>query len=560
MSWRPPIRTWSWTVSVVVVIATLAAAAAEKPAVGRAAGTFTVDGKPFAFAYAYAQVEPSRDGDDVLWVLLTEKPASADQLAGRFRDTAASDQLNALAFALDAQNEPSDWRWSHPALSIGCALCSDLKFQVSSRTREEIGGAVFSAKTQTFQNQTYAFRVSFAARIARPAEPAGATKAQQAAVRELRRRGLAFRPADLYLFRTEPEVIRLFLDAGMKPDTLAPGATETLLLDVLASDCSEPQVRSAALMLIAAGADPNYRNPDGGLPVLRAYGCADILDALLKAGANLALPGSVPGKTAGRELIDSAITFEHADVVRLLIARGYDVKRDGARLLEQARNRPEIQQILRAAGAGTPDQAGRTPPAKPAPKTAVTTRTPEQARQELGRRKLALTEDRFWDRLVEFDTEATLLYLEAGISPNARRQPPQNDTPLLFVTQSGCGAPDTARQAAAAEIALALIARKADVGARSENETTPLLHAAESCPTAVVRALLAAGASTGARARGGATAMLLAVLADREENVRALIDGGYDVKAELPELLPLASGKPGIEALLKQAAAGKPGR
>ena len=473
------------------VVGTHPAAAAEKPAAGRAAGAFIVDGKPFAFAYAYAQLEPAREGDDVLWVLLTEQPASADQLAGRFRDTAASDQLNSLAFALDAQNEPSDWRWSHPALSIGCALCSELKFQLSSRTRDEIGGTVFSEKTQTFQKQTYAFRASFAATIRRPSEPAGATKAQQAAIRELRRRGLAFRPADFYVFRTEPDVIRLFLDAGMKPDTLAPGATETLLLDVLGSDCSEPRVRSVALMLIAAGADPNRRSPNGSTPLTRAYNCPDVIDALLKAGAKAAEP------------------------------------------------------------------AGRTPAPKPAPKTAPATRTPEQARQELARRKLALTEDRFWDRLTEFDTAATLLFLEAGISPNARRESPRGATPLLFVTQSGCAAPDATRREAAAEIALTLIAHKADVNLKSENDTTPLVHAAESCPVEVVRALLAAGAGTKAKARGGATAMLLAVLAGREDNVRALIDGGYDVRAELPSLLPLANGKPGIEAMLKKAAAGK---
>jgi len=72
----------------------------------------------------------------------------------------------------------------------------------------------------------------------------------------------------------------------MKPDTLAPGATETLLLDVLGSDCSEPRVRSVALMLIAAGAAPNYRNADGSTPLTRAYNCPDIVDVLLKAGAN----------------------------------------------------------------------------------------------------------------------------------------------------------------------------------------------------------------------------------------------------------------------------------
>ncbi len=158
---------------------------------------------------------------------------------------------------------------------------------------------------------------------------------------------------------------------------------------------------------------------------------------------------------------------------------------------------------------------------------------------------------------MELDADATLLFLEAGIPPGVRRAPPQSDTPLLFVTSSGCGAPDARRKAAAAAIAVALVAHKADVSASDENQTTPLIHAAESCPPQVVRALLHAGASTKAKSRGGATAMMLAVLGDREDNVRVLLDGGYDVASEVTSLLPLAAGKPTIEALLKQAAARK---
>lgn len=546
------------------VVATAAIAAAQKPVAGQATGNFTVDGKPFTFAHAYAQVEPDREGKDVLWVLLTEKPASADQLAGRLRDTAASGDLNALAFALDAQNEPSDWRWNHPALSIGCALCSDLRFQPSSRTRDEIAGTVFSATPQSFTGQKYEFRASFAARIRRPSEPAGATAAQKSAIKKLQQKGLAFRPADFYMSRTEPEAIRLFLDAGMKADTLAPGITETLLLDVLGSDCSEPQVRSVALMLIAAGADPNYRSPEGNVPLMRVYKCADLADALLKAGAKLTLPSSVKGETVGQSLMNSAITFGPPEVVQVLIARGYDIKRDGGRLLDNARDRPEIQKILRDAGAGGAPPATRTaaaveataePATTPAPRAAL---SPEQARQELVGRKLAFTQEAFWDRLMAFDADGALLFLEAGIPPGGRRSPPQNDTPLLFVTSSGCGAPDAARKTAAAALALALIAHKADVSAKDENDTTPLIHAAQSCPPEVVRALLQAGASTRAKARGGATAMMLAVLGGRDDNVRALIDGGYDVSSELTSLLPLAAGTPKIQALLKQAAAKKP--
>ncbi len=528
-----------------------AAVAAAKPAAGRASGSFAVDGKPVTFVHAYAQLEVDSGGKDVLWVLLSEKPATARQLAGRLRDAAASGELNALAFALDRQNQPSDWRWNHPALSIGCALCSDLEFQPSSRTRDEVAGVVFSAKPQTFKGQKYQFRASFAAKIRR-ASDVGATAAQKAAIRKLQQRGLPFTPDGFYLSRTEPEAIRLFLDAGMKPDTLATGFTETLLLDVLGSDCSDPRVRAVALMLIRAGADPNYRSPEGNMPLLRSYRCAEIAGPLLAAGARLTPPSPIQGETVGQTVMEGAITYDAPEVVRLLVARGYDVAREGTRLLEKARGNPAIQRILRDAGAG---RAVVESTAKAAPSTARAPRTPEQARQELNRRKLPFTQAGFWGPLMRLDADATLLFLEAGIPPGVRRTPPQSDTPLSFITSSGCAAPDARRRAAAAAIAVALVAHKADVNASDENQTTPLIHAAESCPPQVVRALLQAGASTKARSRGGATAMMMAVLMSREDNVRLLIDGGYDVASEVDALLPLTADKPTIEALLKQAAA-----
>ncbi len=330
---------WAGLVAIGAAGAMTAAAAPAKPAAGQATGSFAVDGKPFTFAHAYAQVEVDREGKDVLWVLLTEKPATPSQLAGRLRDTAASGELNALAFALDQQNQPSDWRWNHPALSIGCALCTDLEFQPSSRTRDEVAGVVFSAKPQTFKGQKYQFRASFAARIRR-ASDVGATAAQKAAIRKLQQRGLPFTPAGFYLSRTEPEATRLFLDAGMKPDTLAPGFTETLLLDVLGSDCSDPQVRAVALMLIRAGADPNYRSPEGNLPLLRAYRCAEIAGALLAAGAKLTLPSPIQGETVGQTVMDA----RH----HLRRARGRAAARR-ARLRREARRQASARE-----GAGQP--------------------------------------------------------------------------------------------------------------------------------------------------------------------------------------------------------------
>jgi hypothetical protein len=182
-------------------------------------------------------------------------------------------------------------------------------------------------------------------------------------------------------------------------------------------------------------------------------------------------------------------------------------------------------------------------------------RTPEQARQELAQRKQPFTQDGFWSRLMAFDADGVGPFLDAGIPTSVRREPPQNDSPLLFATSGGCAAADEARAGAAAEIALALIAHKADVNAKDEHDTTPLIHAADGCPGTVVRALLHAGASTKAKSRGGATPMMCAVMSNRPDNVRALIEGGYDVSAELPSLLPLASDE--MKPLLKQAGAKK---
>jgi hypothetical protein len=233
--------------------------------------------------------------------------------------------------------------------------------------------------------------------------------------------------------------------------------------------------------------------------------------------------------------------------------------------LEIERNGQRQVMVVELQGPQSRDEnratAARPPvPAAPAatPAAAHPASRKEQARQELARRNLAFTPEAFWDRLTEFDAVGVVLFLDAGMAPGVRRPPPQHDTPLLFVTSAGCTMPLGTQKAAATEIALALIAHKADVNARSDNDTTPLIHAAESCPSTVVRALLQAGASTTAKARGGATPMMLAVLSNREDNVRALVDGGYDVAGELGTLTPLTAGKPKIEALLRQAAAKKP--
>lgn len=387
-----------------------------------------------------------------------------------------------------------------------------------------------------------------------PAAPAGTTAGQKAARGKLLQKGATFTPESFLAYASQPDMVRLFLDAGMAPDALAPGMEETVLFYVARTECDDdrrPTAEEDALtvipMLIAAGADPNWRGPNGNVPLTGAYRCAALAEALLRGGARIDGPSPREGETSGRYVMDAAISFERADMVRVLIAHGYDVPADGARLLELSRDRPAIQEILRSAGAAP--AAGRTA-------RSGGTRTPEQARRELTRRQLAFTQEGFWGPLMEYDADLVTLYLDAGIAPGARRDPPQDDTPLLFVTSGGCALHDEDRRAAAEQIALALIAHEADVNAKDVNNTTPLTHAAGGCPATVVRALLAAGASTSAKSRGGATPMMMAVIGGHTENVRALVEGGYDVSGELASLLPLASDAR-ITTLLKQAAARK---
>lgn len=385
------------------------------------------------------------------------------------------------------------------------------------------------------------------------AAPTATTAAQRAARRALEERGVGLKPESFIAYASQPDMVRLFLDAGMPPDALAPGMEETVLFYVSRTDCDDedrPTAKADALnvieMLIAAGADPNRAGPNGHVPLTIAARCAEIVDALLTAGARLDGPSPAAEMDSGQYVMDSAIPFDRADVVRTLIGHGYDVAREGARLLEKAQGRTAIETVLREAGAAP--AGGRTTARAAAP------RTRDEAKRELAKRGLEFSQEGFWWPLMKLDADLVTLYLEAGMAPSGRRDPPQSDTPLLFVTSGGCAMYDEERRAASERIALALIAHGAEVNAKDVNDTTPLTHAAGGCPVTVVRALLAAGASTKAKSKGGATPMMMAVMGGHDDNVIALLAGGYDVSGELGSLLPLTAGNARIAKLLTQAA------
>ena len=129
------------------------------------------------------------------------------------------------------------------------------------------------------------------------------------------------------------------------------------------------------------------------------------------------------------------------------------------------------------------------------------------------------------DAMAKQRPDIALLLLKHGASPNIRDD--QGRTPLLLFSYSG------------AETVDALVAKGADVNARSADGTTALMSAAEGHDAAPVKALLRHGADPNARNAKGQTALLLAAANlsqyGKADMIQALLDGGADPDARSGE-------------------------
>jgi hypothetical protein len=180
----------------------------------------------------------------------------------------------------------------------------------------------------------------------------------------------------------------------------------------------------------------------------------------------------------------------------------------------------------------------------------------EEARRALAGRQVDFSDegrtlDAFMNAVITRDVVAAGLFLEAGISPNARRRAPHNDTPLEAAAGMACDWRSPAANHAMEQIVRAMLSHGADANMKADNGNPVLSLAAARCGAGTVRALVEAGADMDARNRAGLTAMALAVMAGRISSVQALLDLGYDPGPEKTQLLQWAEDKPKIAALLR---------
>ena len=93
------------------------------------------------------------------------------------------------------------------------------------------------------------------------------------------------------------------------------------------------------------------------------------------------------------------------------------------------------------------------------------------------------------------------------------------------------------------------LASGADIGARDEQGTTALMHAAKNPDHRVVTLLLAAGAKPNVKNQRGETALMMVVESNSPETVRFFLDAGVDVNAKDMD---------GVTALMRAAASANP--
>jgi hypothetical protein len=145
---------------------------------------------------------------------------------------------------------------------------------------------------------------------------------------------------------------------------------------------------------------------------------------------------------------------------------------------------------------------------------------PTEIKRALGRLGYDYLPDTFVRAVGDGNLEAVRLFLKAGMSPDTKGD--NGLQALMFATMSCSRGEPEARTG----IIRALVDAKANVEAKDQNDSTPLIWAAQSCPVEAVEALIKGGANVNARAKGSATPLMMAEVMQRKDVVAVLKKAG----------------------------------
>lgn len=170
------------------------------------------------------------------------------------------------------------------------------------------------------------------------------------------------------------------LEAGADPSARrSPPQSDTPLLFVISVGCRDADEAADARRifdaLLAHGADVNAADTNDASPLLHAAeGCdAAMVKALIDRGAKLharARGGATP--------MMMAVIYNRVDVVKVLLAAGYDIKNEQIPLDSMLADKPEIKRLL-SKGKKKDEPKAATRPATPEPPP-----TPEKAKGAAG--------------------------------------------------------------------------------------------------------------------------------------------------------------------------------
>jgi ankyrin repeat protein len=347
------------------------------------------------------------------------------------------------------------------------------------------------------------------------------------------------------------DVMRAYVALGLPLN--GPGGDELSPLTMVTRSCvGNPTSAATTAVLIAAGADPTLKAPDGNkeTPLMESVKCPAVLRAMLAKRPNLS---AVDGR--GYTLMHHAMAADETrgEATRLVRDAGFDVERWRASLVKEFTHLPNLDALL--GGTGTAPAAA-PPSAAPASRPATVDWEsagpyPAHSKAEAARllsRPGADTsvQDHFWDGIRRQQPQRLALAIQAGADVRALSS--TKSTPLIELAERCRGGKPELLQSLVDQ----LIAAKADPTGVDEIGRTALVAGAPTCPIGIVRALIAAGVPPNAVDKSGATAMRRAIGEGRVDVVNLLIDSGVDPRKEPYNTNREATGNKAVQDALRR--------